>query len=184
MNSPGHQRLVDIADPRLQWTSIDALSTDSGLDHAARAWLTAPGSLTRLLKASSAGQFRVEVQEEGQRTVDSLELRAEFGPLAPDHGFWSRRVMLLGDEQPWVLAHTLLPAHSQLSPLAQVISLGSKPLGEFLFEHPQLHRGDMQVAHLQGRIWGRKSLFFLFGKPIMVAEFFLPALLSRDVPAL
>lgn len=158
------------------------LDTDTGLDAAAKAWLTAPGSLTRLLKDSSAGQFRVEVQEEGQRNIDSAPLRAEFGPLAQQHSFWSRRVMLLGEEQPWVLAHTLLPAHSQLGPLAQVISLGSKPLGEFLFEHPQLQRSNLHFAHLQGRIWGRKSLFFLYGKPIMVAEFFLPALLARQVP--
>lgn len=181
MNSSADSRPVDLSDPALQWHSS---ATGLNLDSNCQAWLQAPGSLTQLLKQASAGEFRVEVLGEEWREIDLPGLRAEFGPLTPGHRFWSRRVLLLGKGQPWVQAHTLMPEHSLLSPLEQVLKLGNKPLGEFLFQHPDLLRSNHAIAHHSGQTWGRKGLYFLYGKPIMVAEFFLPALLSQSAPAI
>ena len=180
MNSPLIHPAVDACDSRLQW--VGAAQADWP-DTQTRDWLCEQGSLTRLLKLASEDQFHVQVLGEHEQTIDNALLRGEFGPLAAGHSFWSRKVALYGCAQPWVLAHTLLPAHSEMSDLQQVRSLGSKPLGEFLFDHPGLQRSHLHFTNLPSGIWGRKSLFFLFGKPILVAEFFLPELLALPVPA-
>lgn len=179
MNSPNLHASVDVGDPRLSWLTPEEVMWP---DQSTEAWLCEQGSLTRLLKLVSGGRFSVQVLDEHSQPVRNAQLRAEFGPLAADHSFWSRQVVLYGNEEPWVLAHTLLPAHSELSELAQVRTLGSKPLGEFLFSHEELKRSHLHFTQLPSGIWGRKSLFFLFGKPIMVAEFFLPELLRHSLP--
>lgn len=74
-------------------------------------------------------------------------------------------------------AHTLIPEHSFESPLQEVLSLNVKPLGEYLFNQPNLIRTEMDVTAGNSDTWGRRSLFYLFGKPILVAEFFLPGLI-------
>ncbi len=90
---------------------------------------------------------------------------------------WSRKVILSGNDLPWVLAHTLVPQVSLMSPLGQVKNLRNKPLGAFLFSHPGLSRSRLDIAPV-GEFWGRCSLFELYLRPILVAEFFLPALLD------
>lgn len=77
------------------------------------------------------------------------------------------------------MAHTLVPKHSLFSPLKEVLELNTRPLGEYLFSHPDLVRTGMEISPYRSGIWGRRSLFFLFNKPIMVAEFFLPQLIAR-----
>lgn len=74
------------------------------------------------------------------------------------------------------MAHTLVPEHSLFSPLKQVLELNTKPLGEYLFSHPDLIRTGLDITSYKGDSWARRSLFFLHSKPVMVAEFFLPAL--------
>lgn len=179
MNSPLIHPGVDACDPHLQWVEAAQVQWPHG---QIRDWLCEQGSLTRLLKLASGDQFRVQVLDEHEQSIDNALLRSEFGPLAAGHPFWSRKVTLFGCGQPWVLAHTLLPAHSELSELQRVRSLGSKPLGEFLFDHAELKRSHLHFTTLPSGIWGRKSLFFLFRKPIMVAEFFLPEILALPVP--
>ena len=142
-----------------------------------KSWLHDPGSLTKALVLKSDNQFEVEVADERWMTIESAKLRAEFGPISPNQKFWSRKVILRGRGIPWVMAHTLLPAHSLESPLREVMELESKPLGAYLFGHPELIRTGMDVTPFHEDRWGRRSLFFLFGKPVMVAEFFLPEIL-------
>lgn len=95
-----------------------------------------------------------------------------------DHKFWSRKVVLVGNNTPWVLAHTLIPEFSLTGPLKRVLELNEKPLGEYLFSHPDLIRSGIDITPTADNTWGRRSLFYLFEKPIMVAEFFLPAILD------
>jgi chorismate--pyruvate lyase len=59
-----------------------------------------------------------------------------------------------------------------------VLELNEKPLGEYLFSHPDLIRSSIDITPTAGDSWGRRSLFYLFEKPIMVAEFFLPTILD------
>jgi chorismate--pyruvate lyase len=166
----------NISDSNLDWHSEGerrSLPAD-----AWRRWLFDPSSLTKLLISKSDGNFRVEVCEQEWLRLPNPEVRSCFGPLAADHKFWSRKVVLVGDNTPWVLAHTLIPQFSLTGPLKRVLQLNEKPLGEYLFSHPDLIRSGIDITPIAEDSWGRRSLFYLFGKPIMVAEFFLPAILD------
>jgi len=165
--------MADIADSRLDW---QASNTGPSADW--RRWLFDSGSLTQLLKQKSEGNFRVQVGSEEWLTLSHSQTRGCFGPLSAPHRFWSRKVVLTGNDEPWVLAHTLIPEYSLDSPLRQVLELNEKPLGEYLFSHPKLLRSGMDISRFADDSWARRSLFYLFDKPIMVAEFFLPAILD------
>ena len=102
----------------------------------ARDWLFDSGSLTARLKTLSEGKFAVEVVDESWLVFPELRFRSRFGPVAPEHRFWSRRVVLLGNGVPWVFANTLIPTHSLGGDLEQIIRLGTRPLGEYLFSQP------------------------------------------------
>lgn len=159
-------------DSSLEWQSPERCQS---IDASRLKVLCDTTSLTARLKKLSHGDFEVEVLQEGWIRLKHPGLLSAFGPVAPDHRFWSRRVILKGLGEPWVMAHSLLPEHAASSPLRQVMDLQNKPLGEFLFQHPELIRMNLELVETMGKFWGRRSLFSLYNKPIMVAEFFMQA---------
>jgi len=148
---------------------------------ALQSWLLDPGSLTQRLKEHSDGQFRVRVLEEKwvQRTSPSL-LQC-FPVHLTRCRMWSRKVLLQCGDLPWVMAHSLIPVTTMVGELRCLRRLSDRPLGEFLFRDPLLQRSQLEVTRWQG-IYGRRSLFHLQGRPLLVAEFFLPALLEGRFP--
>jgi len=150
-------------------------------------WLYDAGSLTARLK-SLCENFRVEVigQEVQECTADEASTTIKKGEKV-----LVREVLLYCDEQPQVFARSLLPLKSLTGDEQQLAHLGSQPLGQVLFNNPQLERQSISVASFdmhtgvgqlckylalpsQAELWGRRSLFVLNNKPIMVAEVFLP----------
>lgn len=140
-------------------------------------WLLAPGSLTKKLQSISDGSFFVSVLSEGwvYRSVPGSGL-SQNGPQKIL--MWSRRVLLGGHGENWVAAHSLIPVTTLHGANRQLIHLGNKPLGGFLFKQRGLTRGDTQICRYKD-CWGRRSLFFLDNKSLLVAEFFLPELIHR-----
>lgn len=171
------QIIQDAADPDLIWGQLSELSIKPSA--LIQSWLTDQGSLTQALIKKSQNQFQVDLIDEEWVSYSHPGLLAKFGPVQQNHRFWSRKVVLMGKGCPWVTAHTLLPEHSLLSPLQAILELNNKPLGEYLFNHSQLIRTGLDFALIDTDFWGRRSLFYLFGKPIMVAEFFLPQLFEE-----
>lgn len=161
---------------------------------ALRDWLLDAGSLTQRVQSACHGRFRVQVELQGwarPRLDECLALGIRGGRLA-----WIREVHLLCDERPWVFARTVIPAASLRGPRRRLLRLGNRPLGALLFADPHMQRGPVEVVcvpsasallvaathGMQRRpqaIWGRRSLFRLGGKPLLVSEFFLPALLAH-----
>lgn len=164
--------LPGLDDASLVWQSPAQCQS---IDAARRAVLCDETSLTARLKQLSEGDFTVEVLQEGWIHLKTRALLAAFGPVASGHRFWSRHVILRGRDEAWVMAHSLLPEHAVCSPLREVMDLQSRPLGEFLFQHPGLVRTNLELVKTTGDTWGRRSLFSLYNKPIMVAEFFMQA---------
>jgi chorismate lyase len=140
-------------------------------------WLLDPGSLTERLQMASQGTFKVQVLEEGWCYHKSGN-RDPFTTVVARQMMWSRSVLLLGQGEPWVAAHSLIPVSSLRGSLRQLVKLRDRPLGGFLFKHPSLLRCEPQIVNI-GDHWGRRSLFQLEGRPLLVAEFFLPALMNR-----
>lgn len=154
------------------------------------AWLRDEGSLTARLKMASQGDFRVQLVAQGwTRPYDSERrlLGMRRGGVA-----LLREVRLICRGVPWVYARTLIPVRSLQGSARRLGMLGTRPLGEVLFADPNMRRGVTQVARLQPQhrlfqralvdarevptIWGRRTLFHLAGKPLLVNEIFLPDL--------
>ena len=83
-----------------------------------------------------------------------------------------REVALLGDDQIMVFARSVIPITNDTKNL---LMIGSKPLGEVLFNDPTITRGPLQITHT-GSTWGRRSTFTIGTTKLLVSEFFLECL--------
>lgn len=146
---------------------------------ALQSWLLDPGSLTARLKLLAGTGFNVRVLEEGWIRHASPSLLQCFEPHVLRQRLWSRKVLLRCGESPWVAAHSLIPVGSMQGPLKRLRRLDERPLGEFLFRNPTMHRYQLELTCSKD-CWGRRSLFYVHDQPLLVAEFFLPALLQAS----
>lgn len=167
-----------------QWRTIDHWPA-GGIPRPWLTWLTDSGSLTRRLVAASGGDFRVQVL--GQRIDQprfserrALDLRVREWALI-------REVVLYGCGQPWVFARSILPLTTLTGRLRRFRHLDNRPLGELLFRYHSMTRDALEIACVSGHLlppasqeigddlWGRRSIFRVDGKPLLVGEIFLPA---------
>lgn len=144
-----------------------------------RSWLTDSGSLTRRLVRLSRGNFRVEVVQQGWQRPTRSEAKALAIPTR--QCALIREVQLIGNNEPWVYARTIIPASTLTGRHRSLKQLGNRSLGSLLFRDPTMQRGPLQISclklqHSHTRVWARRSLFYLAGKPLLVCEVFLPAL--------
>jgi len=148
---------------------------------ALRRWLDEPGSLTRALVAEAGGAFAVRLLWQGWARP-ALEERQRLGLPAGRYAL-IREVELLGHGVPWVRARSVLPlACLQRGPGRRLRRLGNRSLGGLLFKDSTLRRGPIEIAPLrqaEGVVWARRSRLYFHGRPLLVAECFLPAL-TRD----
>ena len=154
-------------------------------------WLFDPSSLTARLMATCPEKFRVEVLSVEKTTptpdeILSLKLRFRSRAII-------RQVLLYCDETPVVYARTIIPMSSLRGPLRGLAKLGTRPLGAVLFADNTMERSDIEVTALKPKhicyqwtkqksdqvIWGRRSVFKLHQRPLLVSEFFLPDLLNK-----
>ncbi len=155
---------------------------------ALRDWLLDTGSLTRRVRHACAGRFSVRVESQGwgrPRLDEYLALGLRWGRIA-----LIREVHLLCDERPWVFARTIIPVTTLRGRQRRLAHLGDRPLGAVLFADPHMQRGPVEVACIRpdsalfaaavqglkrrpAEIWGRRSVFRLGGKPLLVSEIFL-----------
>ena len=106
-----------------------------------------------------------------------------------------REVLLMGNNQPVVFAHSVLPRESLRGAWNGLGRLGNKPLGATLFANPVVKRTPLSykklsphhklfqhaTAHLTIKpthLWARRSIFSLNRARILVTEVFLPQLLK------
>lgn len=161
-----------------------------------RPWLLAEGSLTQLLIAASAGDFRVErVVQEWQRPTLS---EARLLQIDPSQHALIREVILWGCGQPWVYARSVIPSRSLRGDLRRLRKLHNTSLGALLFRYPQLQRTPFELAALDTSmlptalrsdatlakadtrssrsdttLWARRSRFAIDNRSLIVGEIFL-----------
>jgi chorismate--pyruvate lyase len=156
-------------------------------------WLLDAASLTRRLQLACGGRFSVQVLRQGWDRPLVSERRA-LG-MARGGRAVIREVRLMCGDTPWVFARTVIPVRSLRGARRRLVHLGAKPLGAALFADPGLRRGEVEVARMgpgeqlfaravgtaaaSEAVWGRRSVFWLRGKPLLVSEIFLPALLQE-----
>lgn len=105
-----------------------------------------------------------------------------------------REVQLWGDGQPLVYARTVLPAVQSRLTWRALRGLGSRPLADLLFGLRAAHctrLGSGRMAPLRARrlrerlgwmdspLWYRRSVFTRRGMPLLITEWFAPAVCQR-----
>jgi chorismate--pyruvate lyase len=164
------------------------------IDPGYEPWLHDHGSLTRRI----------------QRRCKVFHVRNIFNGLSLAHpdempllhlqrkqNIYTREVCLYADQQPVVFAHSVVAAHHLRGAWHTLQHLGSRPLGTLLFTHPLiiraplrfqcLHTGHplfqkaaLQLDTVPRQLWARRSVFSLYGAPLLVTEVFLPDILKLD----
>ena len=157
-----------------------------------RNWLIDSGSLTARLKARYR-DFAVKPIKLEYAKVVTDELKG-LG-LKTNQRVLIREVLLFGNNQPVVFAHSVLPRVILRGAWNGLDRLGNKPLGETLFTNPKVKRTPLSykklsshhklfqhaTAHLTIKpthLWARRSIFSLNCAKILVTEIFLPKLLE------
>ena len=147
-------------------TWID-LSDASNVPEAVLVWLDDDQSLTAKLK-QKFNDFAVNVLSQTQINPHANESNVlNFSGQSV-----IREVELLGNQQVMVFARSVIPVTDDT---VDLLAIGSKPLGEILFNNADVHRGELQITHT-GSIWGRRSVFTIGTTKLLVSEFFLECL--------
>lgn len=166
-----------------KWHTPTALANWS---NTAQHWLLDPASLTAKLKSCSS-EFAVQLL--GQR--ESSLLADEQRWLGPQQNCVVREVILWCDQQPWVFARSVFPLKALAEQQLRLDELGDRPLGEHLFNQPDLRRSEVEISRFQAdskvgnlhqqlgfspsTLWGRRSCFTAAQQNVLVAEVFIGA---------
>ena len=179
---------------RSAWNRVD-----SGELHQAprkwQSWLSDTGSLTQKIERAIGQKLEVVVLRDCRQNLNSDESRYFHFKIKRCR---IREVLLCADGIPLVMAHSIIPSTSSSGSNHEVLRLGKKPLGAVLFAKTRMHskqkpsreiaRLDQQNAlwkkcfqqypELPSASWARRTLYQLKGRPLLVSEVFLPALLN------
>lgn len=155
-------------------------------------WIYETGSLTRRIKTTCAHQFRVQVLQQCWARPWPDEARILGNP---EHQVaLVREVQLFCGESPLIAARTIIPRDTLKGAQRRLSSLGARPLGEVIFTYPALARYRLELARvkpsdwnpeprsrllIEQTLWGRRTVYGIAGRKLLVCEFFLPAVLER-----
>jgi chorismate--pyruvate lyase len=167
----------------------------SGIPAELTVWLLDPASLTQRLLQLCPDAFRVRLlsQQWSRPRPDEAQVLG----MRYDGQAIIRQVQLLCNDSPWVYARTVIPASSMRGKLQRLAHLGTRPLGAMLFADPGMQRGIVELARIThdqrlyvdalqrshkraDEIWGRRSVFRIAGKPLLVSEIFLPGFPAKS----
>ena len=132
-------------------------------------WLLDSTSLTQKLKEKYE-DFEVHVISQ----KESMPYKCEYQLLnSPENiEIIVREVELLGNQKPVVNARSLIPITEDT---IDILKIGSRPLGEILFDDPKIERGHLEVGSFQNS-WARRSTFTIGKTNLLVTEIFLESL--------
>lgn len=156
----------------ITWQNIDDFSFPS---QNIRDWLLEQGSLSRRLR-SHCSALKVDLQFH-QWLSGSYLTNDEETLLDSPADCLLRRVLLRGDEQPWVIGSTLIPQATAEDQSYNLSNLGEIPLGETVFKADVVDRDCLQLSRVQIDdvvLYARRSRLWMNHKPMLVTELFLP----------
>jgi len=171
------------------------LENRQGLRHKlpdnVQSWAYEPGSLTRRLRSYYGDAVAVKIMLQRWNMPFLSERRLL---KLPEHRYsLTREVLLHADGKPLILARTIIPASTIKAAKSNLSKLGNRPLGEIIFSYPKLERIAMDVALINSStwtqpaifeagidqpIWGRRTVYAIAHKHMLVSEFFLPEILG------
>lgn len=159
-----------------------------------RPWLQERGSLTARLKRKYP-DFSVQILSQAWRKPNLDEQALLHLPASTRA--WVREVMLMGQGQPQVFAHSVISRKDLRGAWHGLRSIGRVPLGASLFADARVSRGRLHYLKLPTKhplrqalccyfpvarpqpLWARRSLFSLRHYRLLVTEVFLPACVNQ-----
>ncbi|MEO4044598.1 chorismate lyase [Hoeflea sp. CAU 1731] len=163
-------------------------------------WVTECHSMTKTLEASYEGDVKVDLLSE--RLDETLPSERKILGENVEEGR-IREVILKIRDLPVLTARTVIPVETFDEMQKTFVELGTRPLGNVLFELKDVRRRTAEIAALDFDypllasvrercnfsesdipFWGRRNLFSLSGLPLLLTEIFLPPSFAEgaDIP--
>jgi chorismate--pyruvate lyase len=148
-------------------------------------------SLTARLRQLAKGQVRVEIIRQSWQSPSYTD--ATYLKMPHAEKVWMREIYLTVNNEKCIYAQSLMPRHTLVGQGRKLKQLQARPLIEILNTDPNLTRGEIQITQLlpahsdfkqavrylsemPTQLWARRSIFYFYGKPILVKEIFLPGI--------
>lgn len=147
-------------------------------------WLLDPSSLTAKIRI---GCPEMDLQILSETYEKPLISEAHHLKIPLSQKAWIRCVFLMCNGQPIVYARTVIPYWKTGNPWYALKHLGNRPLGEVLFQLPNLKRTPFQITQTHAHNWphldldpskqiktfARKSTFIQGKYPLLLTEAFI-----------
>ena len=135
-------------------------------------WLNEEGSITK--RISSKTNFLLEILKDDIGNAQEEEYKALN--IIPEE-VRIREVILYGNSVPLVFARSIIPKLVSTIGYPGLGSIGSKPLGDLIFESDLFIKICREFAEFQNDgneiIWGRRTQYEVKGYPLSIMEVFL-----------
>ena len=154
-----------------------------------RPWLLHSDSFTECLLKTGPINFKVQILSAQWSKAFADEAQALN--IQQHSAIWKREVILWGNEQPWVIARTIMPRATILAQ-PQLLNLKQQALGDYLFKQHRPQRNNLEIARTHARItklpglrseytlpptlWSRRSVLSIQHHTLLVSEYLLPYL--------
>ncbi|MGH8474632.1 MAG: chorismate--pyruvate lyase family protein [Methylococcales bacterium] len=170
----------------------DRRGIQSTIPRSQASWIYEKCSLTRRIKKTCATHFRVQVLN--QCWARPWPDEARVLELPRHQVALVREVQLFCRLSPLIVARTIIPRSTLKGAQRRLSSLGTRPLGEVIFTYPTLARHRLDITQVQPSdwnprfaaalaiappVWGRRTVYAIAGRRLLVCEFFLPEVLKR-----
>ncbi len=164
-----------------KWVSCEVMDTQLK-NQIIRSWLLEKGPITKRIKTNE--KFELKLLRDGLGRANKSE-RSFLGYLNGDKDSIKmniREVILYGNQNPKVYARSIIPVETINEGLSKLGELGTKPLGDILFEKNIFKKKDTLYAKFKwfsslinekSIFWGRKTKYNVKNKPFSVMEVFL-----------
>lgn len=158
---------------------------------AVQSWTYETGSLTERLRSIYGNNVAVNVLFNHWQTpyLSERQLLNQ-----PEHRYCLiREVLLHANGKPLIMARTIIPRDTIKIAQSNLSHLGNRPLGEIIFSYPKLQRLALNISlvslntwsppavnlgQINQPMWGRRTVYAIAQRQMLVSEFFLPELLN------
>ena len=151
------------------------------------------GSLTGFLEKQSPRTFNLELISQSWE-IPMLD-EALLLSVNPAQYTLVREILLRFDDRPLVYGRSIIPRMTLTGNERQLAKWGQRSLGDYLFARQGVKRGVMEFTRIPANsryyaidkfvqnnkdntYWGRRSIFHVRSKPLLVIEIFLPGFSS------
>ena len=140
-------------------------------NNSIKSWLIENGPITKRISVNEDFELNL-IRDEIDKVneIDEKYLGNCVGDIKV------REVILLGNKMPKVYAKSLIPVNTIKNGFSKLGNLGTKPLGDILFEKDIFKKVDVTYSTFSDEVnifWGRKTKYLVKNLPFSVMEIFL-----------